>query len=319
MITLDQFKEKYLKLGRVEFHSYGTDPSTFYQCVDLINAYINEVLDNNTKDYTEIIGANAVGFITKYDKEDFEWIKNTPNSIPKRGDIVIFSGGVAGHTSIVLEATISLIKSLDQNFSVIQRITLETHNYSKVLGWLHPKNSPQVNTEPLNDKKKALEIEKDELEIKVTKLETQVTSLKNDVIDRKDKITELEDTIKKQNIQIVGLTGDVKVMSELSKMLSAEVKELKVSVTEAVAMANKWEVEHSEIATELTLSNKALQKQITELDNKDIRIVELTVANASFSKKSALQNYEPWVKIESGILELLKPIGEVVNRLFRKG
>ena len=157
------------------------------------------------------------------------------------------------------------------------------------------------------DFKPAIEQEKDELEEQVRELNITIKSLKNDVADRKDKITELEDTIKKQNIQIVGLTGDVKVMSELSKMLSAEVKELKVSVTEAVAMANKWEVEHSEIATELTLSNKALQRQITELDNKDIRIVELTVANASFSKKSALQNYT--------VGDL---VGEVLNRLFKR-
>jgi len=48
------------------------------------------------------------------------------------------------------------------------------------------------------------------------------------------------------------------------------------------------------------------------------QITELTLLNESLSKKSALQNYGPWVKIESGIQELLKPIGEVLNRLFKR-
>lgn len=140
-MTFDEFKNKYLG-KQVEFHSYGA--GAFNQCVDLINAYINEVLDNNTKDYTEIIGTNAKDFNTKYDKDDFDWIKNTPDGVPQEGDIVVWNGnagGGAGHVAIFITGDVNSFKSLDQNWSKVERVTLETHDYKNVSGWLRPKKA----------------------------------------------------------------------------------------------------------------------------------------------------------------------------------
>lgn len=141
-MTLQEFKNKYLG-KQVEFHSYGS--GAYNQCVDLVNAYINEVLDNNTKDYTEIIGTNAKDFNTKYDPEDFEWIANTPTGVPQRGDIVVWNGrvgGGAGHVAIFLSGDANSFESLDQNWSQVERVTIERHNYNNVSGWLRPKNAP---------------------------------------------------------------------------------------------------------------------------------------------------------------------------------
>ena len=139
-MTLTEFKNKYLG-KQVEYHSFGT--GAFNQCVDLVNAYINECLDNNTTDYTEIIGTNAKDFNTKFDPDDFEWIANTLEGVPLAGDIVVWNGrvgGNSGHVAIALEGNKSMFNSLDQNWSQVERVTLEAHNYTNVSGWLRPKH-----------------------------------------------------------------------------------------------------------------------------------------------------------------------------------
>ena len=149
MLTLKEFIKKYLG-KKVEFHSYGSN--AYNQCVDLVNAYINEVLDNNTKDYTEIIGANAKDFESKFDPEDFDWIVNTqtPNVFAERGDIMVWNGNVgggAGHVSIFLEGDGDNFTSLDQNWSQVEKVTIEKHTYVNVSGWLRPKAYAEIESE----------------------------------------------------------------------------------------------------------------------------------------------------------------------------
>lgn len=132
-MNLNEFKTKYLG-KQVEYHSYGN--TAFFQCVDLVNAYIKEVLG-----LTPIIGTNACDFVSKFVKGEFDYIVNTPKGIPNAGDIIVWNnkvGGGAGHVAIVLEANVNSFKSLDQNWSKVERVTEETHNYSNVLGWLKP-------------------------------------------------------------------------------------------------------------------------------------------------------------------------------------
>lgn len=143
-MTLQEFKNKYLG-KQVEYHSFGT--GAFNQCVDLVNQYIHDCLDTTTKDYTEIIGTNAKDFGTKYDKEDFDLILNTPTGVPKPGDIVYWNGNVGGgvgHVAIFMDGDVNTFRSLDQNWSQKERVTIETHNYTNVLGWLRPKVAPVV-------------------------------------------------------------------------------------------------------------------------------------------------------------------------------
>lgn len=134
-MNLKEFKDKYIKLGKVEFHSFGN--TAFNQCVDLANAYIKEVLG-----LTPIIGTNACDFVTKFTKGEFTYVKNTPKGFPNAGDVVVWNnkvGGGAGHIAIALEGcSESILKTLDQNWSVPERITEEIHNYNNVLGWLVP-------------------------------------------------------------------------------------------------------------------------------------------------------------------------------------
>jgi len=152
-MTLQEFIDKYLG-KQVEYHSYGS--GAYNQCVDLVNAYINECLDNNTKDYTEIIGTDAKDFKTKFDPEDFDFIANTttPNVVPERGDVGVMNGrvgGGVGHVFIVTEADGMVIKSFDQNWSEVERTTLEEHSYTNVSGWLRPKRTAEDCSECKKD------------------------------------------------------------------------------------------------------------------------------------------------------------------------
>lgn len=136
-MSLEDFKNKYLG-KQVEYHSFGS--GALNQCVDLINQYITEVLG-----LTHIIGTNAKDFKDRYKAEDFEWISNSPLGVPQKGDIVVWNGrvgGGAGHVGIFLDGDVNSFRSLDQNWSQTERVTLETHNYNNVSGWLRPKKQP---------------------------------------------------------------------------------------------------------------------------------------------------------------------------------
>jgi surface antigen len=141
-MTLTEFKNKYLG-KQVEYHSYGA--GALNQCVDLVNKYIVDVLG-----YDHIIGTNAKDFKDRFNKEQFTWIPNTPEAVPQKGDIVVWNGrvgGGAGHVAIVLDANVNTFTSLDQNWSKVERVTIEDHNYNNVSGWLRPKSNGSTTGE----------------------------------------------------------------------------------------------------------------------------------------------------------------------------
>lgn len=127
-MTLDEFIAKYLNKF-VEYHSFSSGAKN--QCVDLANQYIVEVLG-----LPAIIGTNAQDFPTKRGN-NFEWIVNTPDGLPKAGDLMIFkSADNVGHISIFVEGNLSLFRSFDQNYPTGSPCKIVQHNYRNVLGWL---------------------------------------------------------------------------------------------------------------------------------------------------------------------------------------
>lgn len=236
-MTLEELKNRLLG-KQVEFHSFGA--GAYNQCVDLVNYYINTVLDTSTKDYTEIIGTNAKDFNTKYDPEDFEWIANTPEGgVVQRGDIVVWNGrvgGGVGHVAIALSGDVNSFQSLDQNWSQVERVTLETHDYKNVSGWLRPKNVAQtvsITQKELDELRnardthynKTVEQEKTIAEQKET-IEKQTKDLK----DTEDKLgnclrtaEEINDTDKDTSNQLI---ESQKKVTELEKRIK-ELEKLK--------------------------------------------------------------------------------------------
>jgi len=108
-----------------------------YQCVDLANLYIRDVLGlkiiewTDAKDFPERAG------------DKYTFIKNTPEAIIKRGDIPVWSGSVGyghGHIAICIQdGDLNSFVSLDQNWSTPLRCKIEAHTYLYIRGWLRPK------------------------------------------------------------------------------------------------------------------------------------------------------------------------------------
>ena len=118
------------------------------QCVDLIKLYLDKVF--NLK-----IGAigNAHVYFDNYDKVDilknnFTRIANTPDFIPNKGDIVVWStaqGNGCGHIAIASgEGTTTYFYSYEQNWNG-KAMKKVYHTYTNVLGVLRPKDQTKIN------------------------------------------------------------------------------------------------------------------------------------------------------------------------------
>lgn len=146
-MTLEQFIEKYTG-KKVEYHSYSSN--SLFQCADLANQYIVEVLG-----LPAIIGTNAQDFPKKAGNK-YDYIINTPTGQPSPGDIMIFkSADGVGHISVhVKNISLSLFTSFDQNYPTGSPCKLVNHNYTNVLGWLRKKgeSQPPVNLDPMQEK-----------------------------------------------------------------------------------------------------------------------------------------------------------------------
>jgi len=136
-MTLEQFIEKY-KGKKVEYHSYSSN--SLYQCADLANQYIVECLG-----LPAIIGTNAQDFPKKAG-DKYDYILNTPDGIPKKGDIMIWkSADNIGHIAIFVLGDEFTFTSFDQNWPTGSSCSLVKHNYTNVLGWLRALQTTQGN------------------------------------------------------------------------------------------------------------------------------------------------------------------------------
>lgn len=124
------------------------------QCVDLIKLYLDKVF--NLK-----IGAigNAHVYYDNYDKvailkNNFTRIANTPDFIPQKGDIVVWStaqGNGCGHVAIATgEGTTIYFYSYDQNWNG-KEMKKVYHNYTNVLGVLRPNDQSKIEEIKLPD------------------------------------------------------------------------------------------------------------------------------------------------------------------------
>ncbi len=131
----------------------STDMDGYYgaQCVDLMHAYISDVLDIT---YPHGLTGNAYavyesvsGSVTKQSGSHgtvrFDKIANTAAGAPQKGDIVFWSSGAVGHVAIFLSGDANSFQSIDQNWinpsvNYGSPAKIVTHSYSGVAGWLHP-------------------------------------------------------------------------------------------------------------------------------------------------------------------------------------
>lgn len=145
-MIFNEFVKKYKGKGIDYDGAYGV------QCFDLANQYCKDVLSVSgfVGLYAHMIYNN---FSNQPNKSEFTRISNTPDFVPKKGDIVVWAAslnGAAGHVAIATgEGTTKYFYSWDQNWSDRNDpMTKIKHNYNHVLGVLRPKDQAKVLGQP---------------------------------------------------------------------------------------------------------------------------------------------------------------------------
>lgn len=142
-MSMDYWVTKYLGSGIDYDFAYGV------QCVDLVKHFIDKVLGIKPQS----IG-NAIEYYNKRNKstyltKNFTWINNTPEFIPQKGDICVFTSKSGnGHVSIATgKGTVNYFYSYDQNYphGDHEPMTEVKHTYDRFLGVLRPKDQSNIN------------------------------------------------------------------------------------------------------------------------------------------------------------------------------
>src|SRR6187549_561590 len=128
--------------------SFDGVPANAGQCVQPVGFYVRDYL------HLPVYYADAVYWYTNFQnsplKNNFTRVANDPNQLPQPGDIIIWNGnlpnsGGAGHIAVYLSAFAGGFVSFDSNWGG-KYCHQVSHNWSYVLGWLHPNNQSTNNT-----------------------------------------------------------------------------------------------------------------------------------------------------------------------------
>ncbi|MBQ8966210.1 CHAP domain-containing protein [Ruminococcus sp.] len=125
------------------------------QCFDLANDYAVKVVGGK-----QFIGMGAYEIYTNFANQPahelYERIPNTPDFVPKKGDIMVWGTtlGKWGHVAVCNgKGDTTWFESYDQNWTGRNEgVTLVRHNYKSVLGVLRPKNQERVLGKPADVK-----------------------------------------------------------------------------------------------------------------------------------------------------------------------
>ena len=118
----------------------GFPPGQPFQCYDLANQYS---LDIGGQRFTGLNASDIFG----QQPSKYDWIRNTPNGVPPAGAVVVWDGGInngPGHVAVATgNGNTNQFETIDQNWNA-NRVTLNTHNYSHVIGWGVPKGATNM-------------------------------------------------------------------------------------------------------------------------------------------------------------------------------
>lgn len=134
-MTVSEFFTKYNGRG-IDFDGYYG-----FQCMDLWQQYNKEVVGGPriAAPYAKDVWAKNL-----YPKDFYTKIANTPNGVPQKGDVIIWSGaanGGFGHIAVYYDGNVWNFRSFDQNWPTGSWCHFQPHNYNYVYGWLRPKKA----------------------------------------------------------------------------------------------------------------------------------------------------------------------------------
>ena len=246
MLTFQQFLEKFNGQQNV-----GNTTKNKGECVGLAAIWV----DNLGLDH---IWGNAKDLINNYNPNQFEFILNTPDAVPKTGDIICWNfkmGGGFGHTAISTgTGNITTFEVFEQNNpteSTGNNCHLRTYsNYNNVIGWLHPKAPPIADT---TNYKKLYE--------EKVKLETFL----------RGEIQKKDETINNLNNQISDLEKEKNRLAEELKQCLLVTKEhegCQAKILKATNLKNQAEQDLAKAKGDWQIKEVAYNKQISLLTTK---------------------------------------------------
>ena len=143
-ISMDKWVKANLGKGIDYDGAYGV------QCVDLAKHFIKNVLGVEPQSIGNAIEYYNKRKSSKYLTTNFNWISNTPDFVPQKGDLCVFTSKSGhGHISVATgEGTTSYFYSYDQNYPSAKHepMTKIKHTYASFLGVLRPKNQKNIKT-----------------------------------------------------------------------------------------------------------------------------------------------------------------------------
>lgn len=143
-ISMDKWVKANLGKGIDYDGAYGV------QCVDLAKHFIKNVLGVEPQSIGNAIEYYNKRKSSKYLTTNFNWISNTPDFVPRKGDLCVFTSKSGhGHISVATgEGTTSYFYSYDQNYPSAKHepMTKIKHTYASFLGVLRPKNQKDIKT-----------------------------------------------------------------------------------------------------------------------------------------------------------------------------
>ena len=269
-MNLQEYKIYALAKKQIEYHSY--DPRAKYQCVDLTNDYIAKVWG-----LTPIIGTNAKDVPEKL-SPGMEFVKNTVYYSPEPGEIAVWNGRVgagAGHISVVLnKGLLATFQSLDQNWSKPLFITLETHTYANIRGFIRKLQSNSEKTYG-EDQMSAMRTERDsnwnlykDEEKKSNGLLDQTRKLADQIAELEGKITGATTRATTAEKRYQGLIdtmaqklGSIADEGRILERIEIDVQELDSATKKAVQLEKKY----SQLELEKKDEIEALRRELTQL------------------------------------------------------
>lgn len=310
-MTLDTFISKYMgkTLGYPDGQYVG-------ECLSLAKVYIKECFgfDPPPSGSNSAYGywSNFPNPLPKY----FTKVSNTPDGVPKRGDLVIWNtnaGGGYGHIAIFLEGTASSFKSLDQNWNG-KETHVQGHYYTNVVGWLTPIMQENTYTE---EQMTAMRLERDLNWTKYQDEKADHEATKAQLSEEKQSNAQFIQTLA---TKLTTIADEGAIVGAVERLLAVEDQLLKCRKDYSQLEKEKFVLEgdkNREIAklkAELEAMGEELEAQKSEIERQQTQIKQLTERIDDM-----LDTPKPEKPISggsTGLSRLIKSIISVVRRLL---
>lgn len=210
-MTFDEF----IKTNKGKYLDFDGKYSA--QCFDLFQYYNRDVLGGGF-----VGGMYAKDIWNTYPKNLYTPIRNTPNGVPQKGDVVVWGGsynGGVGHVGMATgKGDVNSFEAFVQNDPLGSPSILKKYNYDHVIGWLRPITNNEVGK--LKTRITELELQVEELRANRDKYRTQYATIKELYEELKKQAQEYKDVVAEQDEVIHS------ALSENAK-LKQEIKDLK--------------------------------------------------------------------------------------------